>query len=133
MRLTVEKTKRFEVPNDPDGAYINIKALSLEQLARIESKCSKSGMDEDGNFSVSLDPFKRANAVSIACLTGWGGFFDVKGKELKFSVKNLREAAGLGVMMPDEDKPIRLFEWVDQCHNEFLDEIDTEAVEAAKN
>jgi len=132
MRLTSEKTQRFEIPNDEDGGYINIRLLSLHDISRIEAKCNETGIDDSGNVRVNLDPFKRANLVAQDCMVGWGNMYDTKGKELKFSRKNFASAQHIVIDLGGEEKPMRFSEWVDKCHSEFYDSIHATEVKKAK-
>lgn len=131
MRLSLEKTKKIAIPGDPDGGFINIKLLSLHQIARIESKCNSTGFNENTEVVMSLDPFSRENMIAKECLTGWGNLFDAAGKELKFSRKSLMQAEAFVIEV--DDKKLRFLEWVDDQHTKFYEEVEEEAKEAAKN
>lgn len=124
MRLTAEKTFRREVPNDPDGAFVNIRVLSKHHLSSIESKCVENKISEDGAGSIVLNSHKRENLVARDCLTGWGNFFDEKGKELKFNIKNVTLAANFDITL--DGKKVRFYEWVDSEHTKCKEEVDAE-------
>ena len=130
MRLSINKNKKVDVPNDEDGGFINIKALSIEELANIESKSSDMAYDATGNVKVTINPYKRANLVARKCLTGWGNFFDEKGEELKFP-KDVDRAALYSINIDSKD--MRFLEWVEQCHTILRDEIADEMGVASKN
>lgn len=131
MRLSLEKTKRIEVPGDPDAGYINIKELSDEQLAAIEAQSSKISMTSGDDVSVSLNSQSRTAKVAKACLTGWGNMFDEKGKILKCTPANVKKASGFVVDIDGER--IRFFAWIEKCHMEFKAEIEEELGAASEN
>lgn len=136
MRLTLEKTKRVEIPNDPDGGYINIRLLSLNKIAQIESKCNQTGVDANSEVRISLDPFARENKVARACLVGWGNLFGPKGEELKFNHRNLILAEDFVIHIVDEKgekQKVRFLEWVDSEHSKFYSESEDEAEDVSKN
>jgi len=130
MRLTLDKIKRVEVPGDEDGGYINIKALSLEDLAGIEAKSSDMAFTGDGGVTVSVNSYSRANLVARKCLTGWGNFFNEKGEELRFP-KDIDRAAKYSIRIGG--KETRFLEWVEQEHTKHREEIAEEMGAASKN
>ncbi|MFA5347453.1 MAG: hypothetical protein WC294_04910 [Methanoregula sp.] len=130
MRLTLDKIKRVEVPGDEDGGFVNIKVLSLEDLAAIEAKSSDMAFTENGGVTVSINSYNRANLVARKCLTGWGNFFNEKGEELKFP-KDIGRAARYSITI--NGKEIRFLEWVEQCHTQHREEIKEEMAVASKN
>ena len=131
MRLTLEKTRRIDIPNDEDNGFVTIKALSMDHLARIESRCTQTMMDGNEDVQLVLDDYKRANRVATDCLTGWGNMFDTRGKELKFNRKNVMMAANLELLI--ENKRMRFLDWVDQEHAKFREEVNSESIEASGN
>lgn len=108
MRLVEEKNKTVYVPDDADGAYIEIRNLSLEVTESIDSKFYV--INENG-LELS-DYIARDNALARASLVGWGNFFDVNGKQLKFTPKNIEKASALSLLM--DGKKVRFFEWVNK-------------------
>lgn len=130
MRLTLEKTKRIEVPNDEDGGYINIKFLHQEELANIESRSSETMFDTSGGVKVIVNSYKRTNSVAKKCLVGWGNFFDEKGNELRFP-RDIDKASNYSINV--NGKLVRFLEWVESCHTEFRDEVIEEIKVAEKN
>lgn len=130
MRLQIEKTKKIEVPNDPDSGYINIRALSQEEIDKIQSKSINVAMS-DGNASVSVDSYIRENSVAMACLKGWGNFFLANGEELKFGNSSIEKVSHMSINVDGED--IRFLKWVCQCHDDFQKEIKGEMEEARGN
>lgn len=129
MRLTAEKTKKVNVPNDPDSGYVVIRALSRDELAHSES--ASSSVNIGGEVSVIVDPYKRANLIATSCLKGWGNFFDSYGNEIKFNNKSLQTVKDMSVVI--EDKPVRFFEWVKDEHDKFFNEVEEEKKVALKN
>lgn len=130
MRLSLEKTKRIDVPGDEDNGYINIKCLSQEQLANIESRSSDMAFDGSGGIKVSINSYSRANLVAKKCLVGWGNFFDEKGEELKFP-RDIDKASNYSVVV--DGKHVRFLEWVEECHTIFRNETLNSMEEARKN
>lgn len=131
MRLSLDKTKQFYAPGDPDGAYIIVRALSLEEIAEAESDSTELRVDNFDNASMSLDPYKKANAIAKKCLVEWGGFLEANGNPIPFSKKNDKKMAGFA--MKAEARMVRFFEWVEHCHNELQAEIQEEAERAEEN
>lgn len=131
MKLTLDKTKRFDVPDDPDGAYITVRGLTLEEIAECESSSTELKVDGDQNASMVLDGYKRVNNIAKKCLIGWGGFFEANGKELTHSRKNQKEVARFAFDI--DGVPTRFFEWVEKCHAELQDEIYGQQEVAEKN
>lgn len=133
MRLTTEKEKTVYVPNDPDGAFITIRALSKEKIAKIESKSSTTSLRDTGDAQLEIDTYRRTNGIVIACLKDWGKFFDEKGKEMKFTRQNVMLAANLSVIIEKDEDPVRLYEWIEKEHDNFLEEVEKETKEAQGN
>lgn len=131
-RLSAKKTKVFFVPNDPDKGSITIRALSREEMARIESNCVETIADDKGNASMRLNPYARANGIAAACLENWVNFYDEKGESLNYSPKNVVKAARMSIRTEDGNL-IRFFEWVDSCHSEFQEVVRKELDDAEKN
>ena len=99
MRLVSVKSRKVDVPNDPDGGYINIKDLSLEEVAQIDSRYFKIS---DGG--VSMENYANRDAdFAKACLTGWGNLFDESGRPLKFTPKNIDKASAFVIDVGGEE------------------------------
>jgi hypothetical protein len=94
MRLSKRVKKKFYVPNDPDGAWVEIKHLKINEVKKIEAKAneitysSKRG-DDDGETKIALNPYTRVKMFAHAALTDWGNMFDVMGKPLSFNEVNV--------------------------------------------
>lgn len=131
MRLTVKKSEIFYVPNDEDKAFIEIHALSKEQLAAIDNSSVEASVNGAGDTIVVVKPFIKTNKIAQACLDNWGGFFNENGVEMKFTPGNVQKASNLAVQVGDES--IRLFEWVERCHNELLERVEKEYKPALGN
>ena len=129
MKLKAAKNKRVEVPNDPDFGYINIKNLSLEEVARIDSKYFKIS---DGG--VSMENYaNRDGDFAKACLTGWGNLFDESGRELKFTPKNIEKASAFVIDVGEEEGMVRFYSWVNSEREKFAEEVEAGEQEAEKN
>jgi hypothetical protein len=132
MRLTTERTKRIDVPDDPDKAFINIIALDLDLITKIEENCSNIIIgDSDSSDSIGFKPAKREDGIAKNCLKSFGNFFDVKGSEIKFKKSNFKEVAKFAIDI--DGKRVRFFEWVANEHDKFYDEVLIEEKEATKN
>ncbi len=121
MRLSIEKTKTIKVPNDPDGGYVNIRLLSIDERAKIESDTSTIDIVNNG---VVVNPYNRDNGVASACLKGWGNMYDAQGNELKFNNSNLVKAGSFGIEI--DGKMVRFLKWVADEHDKFVEEVAAE-------
>jgi len=129
MRLIAAKTKRVEIPNDPDKGFVTIRNLSLEEVARIDAKyfeISESGVNMK-NYADREADFVRA------CLTGWGNLFDESGRELKFNPKNVEKASAFAVDVGDDDGYTRFFAWINKERDTFAEEVEAKEQVAEKN
>lgn len=124
MRLTGDKTKRIDIPNDPDFGFINIRALSKEERSSIESKSSETTVGAGGNVVLTINNHNRTNLVAQKCLKGWGNIFDVNGEELKFNMPSLEKVSHMSLVI--DGKKVRFLEWVDSVHSDFIAEIEQE-------
>ena len=133
MRLSVEKTKTVPVPNDPDGGFINIRALTEDEIAEIESEAiTISVTDGMSNSSLEIDPHKRENGTAIKCLKGWGHMYDLQGAELPFN-KSSVELAKKNFAISIDGAKHRFFKWISTEHAKFKEEIAKEEAEALVN
>jgi len=130
MRLSTEKTKRVLVPNDPDDGYVIIRALSVEELSEIESKSSTVSVSE-GKAQVVVNSYDRINGVARGCIKGWGNMFDAAGTELKFNAGNLEKVKKFNISV--DSKKIRFFQWIDEEHAKFIEEVSEEIGAAQEN
>ena len=129
MKLVAAKTKRVDVPNDPEGGFVNIKNLTLEEVARIDAKyfsVTESGVS-------MVDYASREADFAKACLVGWGNLFDESGKELKFNGKNVERASAFAIDAGGEEGTVRFFAWVNGEREKFADEVEAEGQAAEKN
>lgn len=131
MRLTLQPTKTFFVPEDPDNASVDVELLSMDAIAQIEAKASETGITAQGEASVTLDTYRRVNLTVQQCVKGWNGFYDESGKEISFSRKNINKLARFAVKI--EKDTVRLFDWIDKCHTELLDIHTSEEEAVEKN
>ena len=130
MRLTSKKTKRFDQPNDKDGAYINIEHLKKNVVDAIKSKTTETKL-VNGDIEVTLDGHAQKTELATACLVGWGGFFDESGKELKFTPLNVAKSAEFVIVTDEERKDF--YSWIDECREELADEVEKESEKATVN
>lgn len=130
-RLTAKKVKTFFVPNDEDSGSITIRALSKNEIARIEADSIETIADDSG-ASLRLNVYKRINGIAVNCLEDWANFFDERKQAMPFNAKNRTKAADMAIKN-DDGIYMRFFEWVDKCHAEFQEQITAEMEEAEKN
>lgn len=127
MKLIAQKTKKVDVPNDPDGGFIVIKNLTQEEVAVIEGKYF-----EVTNKEVRMVNYaERESEFARACLTDWGNMFDESGRPMKFTPKNIEKASAFSIEI--EDKMTRFYEWVNTEREKFAEEVDEAEKEARKN
>ncbi len=131
MRLQRKREKEIFVPNDPDNGSVVIRKLSLNEISKIESKSSTLDVNAEGVPNLTIDPYPRSIAVAKACIVTWSNLFDENEKVLPFSKKALNVAADYDLEI--EGKRVAFFTWVDQEHTKFLEEVEKEEKEAAKN
>ena len=132
MKLTMDVTRQFYVPDDTDGAYVTIRALSMEEVAEAEASSTELKVDSEQNASMVLDGYKRINAIAKKCIIDWGGFFEANGRQINYSRKNINDMARF-VFMLEDGRRVRFFEWVEKCHQELQEEMYSEQEKAEKN
>jgi len=130
MRLTSKKTKRFEVPNDPDGSYINIVHLKDNVVEEIKSRTSETKLVGD-DIVVEVNGYAQKTELVKACLVGWGSFFDESGKELKFTPLNVSKSAEFSIVVGEEKTDF--YAWIDKCREELAGEVEAETEKALVN
>ena len=136
MRLTKRIKKKFYIPNDPDGGWVEIKYLKINEVKRIEGKVNeisysaKKGED-DGETKISLNPYTRVTAFAHASLTDWGNMYDVMGKPMSFNEINIKKAAEFKIEVDGET--FDFYSWIDKCREELNEEVEVETKEAEEN
>lgn len=127
MRLSDARTKTVTVPNDPDGGYIIIKNLSMEEVAQIEGKYL---IVTDKEVRMSNYSERDSDFVS-ACLDGWGKLFGPDNRELKFTPLNVDKSSAFVITV--DEKRVRFFSWINQERVKFAEEVLEEEESARKN
>jgi len=130
MRLTKEVTKRFEVPNDPDGGYIILRHIKSNVLAEIIDRTSSTRV-ENGEVVGVISGLERKKEIAKEGLTGWGNFEDESGRPLKFTPANIAKAAEFSIVT--EDGKTSFFDWIDTCLADLADEVEEEQKAATEN
>ncbi len=134
-RLRKRVTKTFNIPDDPDGAWIKIKFLKINEVKKIESQANdmyfQSDAKGEGNTRINFDPYTRSRLFAHACLLDWGGMNDTMGKAMKFSSVNIEKAAEFEVKVDDET--FDFYGWVDKCRDELDVEVKAETEVAEEN
>ena len=127
MKLSAERTKKIEVPGDPDKGFVVIRMLSLEETSQIEGKhmiISEKGISIN-NYS------ERDSAYAIACIKDWGNLFDVDNTPIKFNAINMNKVANFAIIIDGET--VRFFEWVKRELTKFTEEVEEQEKAAIKN
>ncbi len=130
MRLTTEITKRFNVMDDPDNSWVEIKHLKADVLADIKAKYTTTKA-VDGVMEFTFDAHGEKKEIAKACLVAWGAFFDESGRPLKFTPINVAKS-GEFVLVVDSEKT-SFYNWLFKCHAEMAEEVAEEEVVAEKN
>jgi hypothetical protein len=134
MRLTQRNIKEISIPNDPDGAWVKIKALTVNELKKIDSKANEIMMAaDDGGVSttVKFDPYTRTKLVVAECLVDWFGLYDEFDNEIPFSKTNIEKIASFEIEV--NGTYIDFFTWVDNERVKFEAELREKKEAASKN
>lgn len=130
MRLTTEITKRFNVMDDPDNSWVEIKHLKADVLADIKAKYTTTKA-VDGVMEFTFDSHGEKKEIAKACLVAWGAFFDESGRPLKFNPLNVAKAGEFTLNVGDEKTSF--FNWIFGCHAELAEEVAEESEVASGN
>ena len=130
MRLTLKKTKRFTLPNDPDNSYIEIEHLKQNGVNEIKESTTSTKLI-DGSLEIEVDGYSQKTKLAKACLTDWGGLFDESDRPLKFTPQNVAKSAEFMIVVGDEKKSF--YEWIDDCRVELAEEVEEESKVAEGN
>lgn len=133
MKLVAERSKTIEIPGDEDKGFIQIRNLSMEEVAQIESKYVHVTMND-----IKMDNFAERDAdFARACLKGWGNLYDPSGRDLKFNPKNIATASAFVVTVVDpetnESLRHRFYEWINNEREKFAEEVEAEEEAALGN
>jgi hypothetical protein len=131
MRLSLEKTKQCYVPNDPDGAFVTIKLLTLDELSQCEAASTEMSVNDVTGAAMALDSHKRENEVARRCIKNWSGFYLANGEAIEYSKSNLAKMKDFAINT--EEGSVRFNAWVDREHAKFAEEVEKESKDAAKN
>ncbi len=125
MRLTVEKKKQVYLPNDDDGAWVEIRYLKPGVRALIESQSndvSASGSDGELETTVKFNLLKKRKLFLEKVIVSWGGFFDLRDKEMKVTPMNIEKV---------DNELDNFYSWLSEESDNFIEEVE-EAQEAAE-
>jgi hypothetical protein len=134
MRLTQRNIKEISIPNDSDGAWVKVKALTVNELKKIDSKANEIMMapDDDGvSTTVKFDPYTRTKLVVSECLVDWFGLYDEFDNEIPFSKTNIEKIASFEIEV--NGTYIDFFTWVDNERVKFEVELREKKEAASKN
>lgn len=127
MKLTEKKTKTVYLPDDQDGASVEIKYLKPGVREMIESQSndiSASGTDGDMQTVVKFNLQKKRRLFLENVIDKWEGFFDAKGRNLSVTSKNIELV----------DKEIAdFYSWLQAASDDFIEEVEDEEPEERKN
>ena len=127
MRLSAERKKIINVPNDADNGSITIKYIGPEAESVLEGKFM-----EISSQSIRLVNYgERDGMFARACLVGWNNLFDDSDMPLTFNPKNIEKAANFVITI--DDKRLRFFEWVNDEREKFNEEVIAQEEAALKN
>lgn len=139
MRLTKKVVKKFYIPNDSDGAWVNIRHLKINEVKKIQGKVNNMSFTSDlqgnGETKLDLNPYSVSTMMAHACLEDWGGMKDAMGRELKFESANIDKAGEFIVLVEEDGKEVEFdfYSWIDKCRNELAEEVKAELVVAEEN
>jgi hypothetical protein len=135
MQLSKKVTKVFNIPDDPDGAWVKIKHLKINEVKKVESKASDMFYTADdkgeGSTRINFDPYTRSRMFAHEALTDWGGFVDTMGKPLKFNTTNIDKAAEFIVTVNEEE--FDFYGWIEKCRETLTSEVEVGTEEAEEN
>jgi len=135
MRLTARKTKRYDVPNDPDEGFIVIRHLSKGEVRKVESKVNQlyyqTNGSGEGDTRIDFDPYTRSRLFAREAITKWGSMYDLKGRDMKLTAANLDKASVFTMLVNGEK--VDFYEWVDDCRKDLDEEVEAETKEAEEN
>jgi hypothetical protein len=130
MRLTEKKLKRFDVPNDPDKAWVSIELLKDGVLRDIKAKYTTTKV-VDGEMEIEFDSHNENKDMAKACLKDWGNMFDENDRPLKFTALNVSKCGDFTLKIGEEKKSF--FAWIFDCHEELAEEVAAELEVAEGN
>ena len=101
MRVTKPRERWFNVPDDPDGARIKIRALTPGERQDIIDRAFVQEIEYKENSDGNMIPIMKQHtdtkydreATLKKCVVGWEGLFDEDGSIFEFSVDNILRAA----------------------------------------
>jgi hypothetical protein len=135
MRLRQRNIRQVDIPNDPDGAWVKIKALSLNDIKRIDSLANDIQMTTNGenglDTTVKFDPYTRTKLVVKECLVDWFGLYDEFDNEITYSKANIDKISSFEIEIGGEY--VDFFTWVDNERVKFEKELKDKKSKAEKN
>lgn len=130
MRLTLEKKKKFYLPNDPDKGWVEIRDLSQHEIDLIREKNSTTLMGVNGaEFEVM--PTAQSHDLARACLSDWGNMIGTDDKPLHFNKENIESCATINIV--DGDTTRSFFSFVNKCRMEFAQDVKQQKEESEGN
>lgn len=94
MKIVKSTEKWFPIPDDPDGAEIQIRHLDPGDYRRIAERTMQSVqtvVDGEVVFENRFSPTKDASEKTKAAVIGWKNVLDADGNPLKFNKANLEK------------------------------------------
>lgn len=135
MKLTKDIFRKFYVPGDPDGSWVELVHLKINQVKKLEAKANDMAFLGDGQgegeVRVGFDPYNRSVLFAHASLHDWGGMNDVMGAPMEFNKANITKAAEFVVTIDGED--FDFYGWIDKCRIEFDADVRKELKAAEEN
>ena len=122
MKLTGRKEKKVFYPDDPDQAFVIIQYLKPGVREQIESLSNivtaEEGADGEFGTKVEFNLSKKRKLFYEKLIVSWGGWQDVKGKEMKLNSNNVERVT---------DEISGFYLWLQETSDEFIDEVESEA------
>ena len=139
MQLTKQIKEKFDIPNDPDHAWVEIKHLKINEVKSISAKANSMSFSADENGSshtrVDFDPYISSKMLAHASILNWGGMKDMFGKPLECDRKGIEKAGEFVVTIEIEGKQVEFdfYGWIGKCRQELADTAKQEMEVAKEN
>jgi len=132
MRVTKPRERWFNVPDDPDGAKIKIRAMTPGERQEILDNAFVQEVEYRQDESGEMRPHMKQHtdtkydreATLKKCVVGWEGIFEADGSVFEFNEQNVVRAS----------KEINGFvEFVNHCSKRIDQDFDDDEKELEKN
>lgn len=133
MRLSKKITKRFNIPNDPDKGWVELKHLRPNQEQEVTSDLNDVSYQPGSthSLSVKMNPYVRKKKLAHESIISWGNIFDTLGVPLEYTGINLDKAAEFIIYVEDEE--FSFYDWIEQCRESLSAEVKKDMQAALEN